>query len=240
MQELMLASAANGLDQLDVRGPLERDRIPFVRIEVDFQLDVFSRTNGEIFQYRCAAGGFDAKVQPIAIFAAIVFEVSGAHVHVAHGANDARCQFYNALGTDEHTAGCIAMVGRDSHRKVNTERNAVGEGEFDLAGTATGAENANFGQHAATGANHRHGLPGGEVAILIQILLNFELGTGAKQNGEMFFRKMNVSRGNIHHQRVPRDSRRCWRAGRSRRRKLSAQYITNDPLDILAVGGSKS
>ena len=54
-------------------------------------------------------------------------------MHVPLGANHAFFQLDDAAGPDQHAAGRAGDFAAGAHRQVDAQRDAVGEGQFDLA-----------------------------------------------------------------------------------------------------------
>ena len=161
-----------------------------------------------------------------------MFEIGRAHVDVSHCPDDALGQFDHALGADEHAAGRPLDVARDADRKVDAEGDAVGEGELDLGVAAAGAEDADFGQHPAAGADDGDGLFCGEVAGLVEVLLDFQLRAWAEEDFEVFLREVHVPGRDVDDQRVANG---CGGgSGPGQGTEVLEEHIADNAFDIRA------
>lgn len=94
------------------------------------------------------------------------------------------------------------MIATDADRQVDAQRDAVGERQLDLRRPAAGTEDANFGEHPPTGADHCHGLLRRVIACLVEVFLNLQLSPRPKQHFEVLLGEMHVAGGDIDHKRV--------------------------------------
>jgi hypothetical protein len=189
------------LDEFHVRSSIQVAGISFVSINVNFEPALRFEPHYEIFKSCRASWRDDPEIHFVAGFDTEVFEVGRTHMHVSLSSDDAGLQFDNPFRADEDATGRITMIAADTYRSVNAERDGVCEGEFYLGGS-DGAEHAHFGQHASARSNHHHRLLGGEVALLVEHLVRFELRTFAEQDFDVFLRQMHVPGRDIHDKRI--------------------------------------
>ena len=159
--------------------------------------------------------------------------VRGAHVHVPFMPDHAGRQLDHAGGTEQIAAGRIAMVTALAHRDVHPQRDGVGEGQLDLAVIAAGPQDAQARDHAAAGADDRHGFLGGEETVLVKRLVGRQLVADAEQAFEISLGYMAVPGRDVHDQ--------LWGAGPgvrphlAIRRQAMPQGVTHEPFDHAPV-----
>ena len=85
-------------------------------------------------------------------------------------------------------------------REIDTELDGVGEGEFDLGEVSAGAEDAEIGNDATSRTDESDGLFGGELAFLVEPLMDSEFGVWSEKGGEIFGGNVHVACGAIDHE----------------------------------------
>ena len=198
---LMLARAFGRLDQLDLRGLFQVDRVAFVGIEVDFEFDFLAGPDDDFLKNGRAVAAFNAEVHFVSILNAVVGAVGRSHVDVPHGADDALAEIDDSLGTDKDATRCAFDIAANADGQVDAEANPVGEGEFDLGLAPTRAEHADVGDHATTGAEDGDGFLGGVETVLIKPLRGGQI-VLPEQGFDMFLREVAVPGGDVDKERV--------------------------------------
>lgn len=119
---MLLTRTGVRLDQLDMRCRWQVDRVPFVGIEVNFELHLCVASHSEVFEDRRAGRRLNAEVHPITILHAVLFHVGGTHVDMPHRADDPLFQLDDSGRTDQDATGRVVVIAADPDRRVDAER----------------------------------------------------------------------------------------------------------------------
>jgi hypothetical protein len=132
-------------------------------------------------------------------------------MNMPHRSDYARLQFDDTCGTHKYASWRVAMITADADGNIDSERNGIGERQFDLR-RSTRTQNPHVRKHSFPRSDNHDRLLRGKVAVLIQPLHRLKLGAGTVKDFDVFLRQMDVTCRDVHDKWVPRHSRR-WRYG---------------------------
>lgn len=154
----------------------------------------------EIVEAGIAGGRSDFEGDAVEVFDGVKLCVDWGHVNMASGAYETFAHFEHSCGAhDVATWGTLDIAGH-ANGEIDTELDGVGEGEFDLGEVSAGAEDAEIGNDATARTDEGDGLFGGELAFLVEPLMDSEFGVWSEKGDEIFGGNVHVASGAIGHE----------------------------------------
>jgi len=196
--DLRVSCDESGLEEFDLGGALEVAGVGFVSVDVNLKLEGGIDAGDEVVKAGVAAGRGDFEGDFIEMFDAVMPGVVGRHVNVTGGADDAVFHFQHAFWPEDVAAGGAVDIAGHADGNVHAELDGVGESELDLGKIAAGAENAKVRDDAAARADEGDGLLGGELAFLIEPLVDGKLSAGAEEEFEGLRGDVHVAGGAVY------------------------------------------
>src|ERR1017187_1034935 len=187
-------------DKLDLRGEVQPAGVGLVGIHVDVEQDVLVHAHTHPLE-RHGGRAAHPQLHVVAMLHAEVSRLRGVHVGVHGGANHAFLYLDHPAGSHDERAGSAVDIAREADRHVvQAQADGVGEGQFHLRPAADGDQNSEVRKQPAAWTDQRDGLFGGELAGLVERVVNGQLIALPEELVQVFAADVHVARGGVYDQ----------------------------------------